>query len=194
MMHWNFWRNGWWHHDRLRGRDLERSCRRRNHRRESDGVVGEALRMRREEAASKLYPMVGFQTKSITIKSLFGGDHIVSAGTYDMQLDQYSDWSLPITIRDSNGNLIDFAQVDLNVVDPATGEQKAFFSSAGGSTPGCEVTLADTAPNITLVADNAATSLMIPGTYKYDMVTTVGIVKTRQLQGSFTVNAGITTS
>lgn len=118
----------------------------------------------------------------------------MSAGTYDMQLDQYSDWLLPITIRDSNGNLIDFDQVDLNVVDPATNEQKVFFSSAFGSTVGCSVGIADTAPNITLVANNAATSLIIPGTYKYDMVTTVGIVKTRQLQGSFTVNAGITQS
>jgi len=115
----------------------------------------------------------------------------MSAGIYNITVEQYATFSLPLLWEDASGNPINLTgyTADLDVKDVQGNLVTTLTTSNGG------ITLGGSAGTIALSLSATQTSALGPGIYSYDLLLTSGSgIKTRLIEGSFTVQAGVTPS
>jgi len=113
----------------------------------------------------------------------------MTAGSYDIIVEQYADFQLPIIWQNADGTPINITGYDADMmVRDATEALIYELSKTNG-----RITLGGTNGVITLNIPNAQTATMPVGTFYYDLVLTdtTGF-KTRLLEGAFAVREGDT--
>ena len=124
----------------------------------------------------------------------------VIANQYNIVVEQGATFSLTITYKDSDDNLIDLTNIESRMEirqDHASSTALVTLTSAaGGSGNTSGIAMGGTAGTITVVIDDATTGgFTAPATNVYDLelVTSDGTV-TRLLEGKATVSPGVTQS
>ena len=113
----------------------------------------------------------------------------MTAGRYDMTIEQGATFYLPLTYSDSNGSAIDLStytamlQVRRTPTTPVVTEL---------STENDRIVLGGADGSITLSMLAEDTADLPAGSYRYDLVLTSGASKTRLLEGTCTVKPRIT--
>jgi len=112
----------------------------------------------------------------------------MSAGRYNILMEQGATFSLPLVYQDSTGTPVDLTtytailQVRKNPSSPVILE----LSTANGG-----ITLGGALGTITLNAAATATSLLPAGEYFYDLKLHPGAAGERLLEGAFTIRAQV---
>jgi len=124
----------------------------------------------------------------------------VVANQYNIVVEQGATFSLTITYKDSDGELIDLTNTDarMEIRQEYTSESAlvTLTSAAGGSGNTSGIALGGVAGTIVVVISDALTgALTAPATNVYDLelVTADGAV-TRLIEGKATVSPGVTAS
>ena len=124
----------------------------------------------------------------------------VVANQYNIVVEQGATFSLTITYKDSDGELIDLTDTDarMEIRQEYTSESAlvTLTSAAGGSGNTSGIAMGGEAGTIVVVISDAATgALTAPATNVYDLelVTADGAV-TRLIEGKATVSPGVTAS
>lgn len=116
----------------------------------------------------------------------------MTAGTYDISVEQNATFSLTITWKNSAGSPIDLTGYTAKaVIQSQAGATLATLSSAGGVDG--TITLGGAAGTIVLTLPAAFTAGLTPQIGMWDLLLTSGSTKTRLLQGSVGISRGVTT-
>lgn len=113
----------------------------------------------------------------------------MSAGRYNILMEQGATFSLPLVYQDSTGTPVDLTtytailQVRENPASPVIVE---LSTSNGG------ITLGGVLGTITLFLSAVATSLLPAGEFFYDLKLHPGVAGERLLEGAFTIRAQVT--
>jgi hypothetical protein len=116
----------------------------------------------------------------------------VSAGSYNLRVEQYATFNLNILWTDSSGNPVNLTgySADLRVVDSDGVTDLLTLSTTN---PPGGITLGGILGTIVLNIPDSITALLPINSFKYDLLLTGGSgSKIRLLQGSMDVSAGIT--
>lgn len=116
----------------------------------------------------------------------------MSAGTYNLRVEQYATFNLNILWTDNTGNPVNLTgySADLRIVDSDGVTDLLTLSTV---TPPGGITLGGILGTIILTIPASITALLPINSFKYDLLLTDGSgSKTRLLQGSMDVSAGIT--
>lgn len=124
----------------------------------------------------------------------------VVANQYNIVVEQGATFSLTITYKDSDDNLVDLtnneARMEIRQDYDSSTALVTLTSAAGGSGNTAGIAMGGTAGTITIVIDDSTTGgLSAPATNVYDLelVDSNGAV-TRLLEGKATVSPGVTQS
>lgn len=113
------------------------------------------------------------------------------AGRYDILCDQGATFTESLAYKDSTGAIIPLgtgytARMQVRTSFDAASPVLTLTTANGG------ITLADTSPNIVLLATAVTTAALTAGNYLYDLELVSGSTVTRVVMGAFTVRAEVT--
>ena len=112
------------------------------------------------------------------------------ANSYDIVVDQGSDKNLPLTFKDSDGNLL-----DLNGYAAAMQVRKTIEAAEAAdelTTENGRITIDADAGTVTLQFPHAVTSAMAAGRYVYDLELLTEDTVTRVMEGAFILRREVT--
>lgn len=113
----------------------------------------------------------------------------MSAGRYNILLEQGATFSLPLIYRDSDGNPVDLSTYTAALQVRKTPGGPVLFEL---TTENGGIVLGTTDGTITLGRLATETALFPAGSYVYDLKLIVGLNATRLLEGEFNVAAAVT--